>query len=92
MDSNNRGIAGVRLFAGMIALFALTVIFIFFDPVITTIQEKMVDILGTTGTPLDLTTKYLNGWHIWVPLFIIAIFIYMVSAGFEPKYQGGVGV
>ena len=74
--------SGVRLITALTALFMLTVIFTYFDPVVED------DIYGfaderLSGTPQQVIDKYLGAWHFWVPAFLLAIFIYVVSAGAE---------
>ena len=57
---HNRGLAVSRLIAGLIALFCLTIIFVFFDPVVEdSIHAESVEIINDEGsTPDTLIDKY----------------------------------
>ena len=69
----------------MVALFALTVIYIFFDPVLEDkIHSQSVELIDEDGgTPDLLVDKYLSMWQMWVPMFLLAILVYMFTAGRE---------
>ena len=65
----------------MVALFVLTIIFVYMDPVVEdNIHAEMKErVTGEAAS--NLLDTYLNSWHMWVPLFLAAIFLYVVSAG-----------
>jgi hypothetical protein len=78
----SKGMSAMRLMTALTSFFVLTIIFTYFDPVVED------DIYGfaderLTGTPQAVIDKYLGAWHFWVPAFLLAIFIYVVSAGME---------
>jgi len=75
----------MRMAAAMVALTVLTIVFLFFDPVIednlyTDSINRVQDSRATT-----MLNKYLNSWHLWVAPFLLAIFIYMTTAGQEQQ-------
>jgi len=78
---NRKGLISVRLVVGLIALFSLTIIYTYFDAVV---EDNFYTDMGkahvTDSRADSLLDSYLNGWQQWVPLFIIAIFIYMLAA------------
>lgn len=77
----SKGLISVRLVVGLIALFSLTIIYTYFD---TVVEDKFYTDLGknhvTDPRADSLLDSYLNGWQSWVPLFLIAIFIYTLAA------------
>lgn len=84
MASNNRGVAVFRLAVGLFSLFALTVIYIYFDPVMEdNIHADMRQLVTPGGTADTIADRYLTGWQSWVPMFLLAIIIYVVAAGGE---------
>ena len=83
----NRGLVELRLFASLVALFALVIIFFGFDPVITKLDTAFTALAPGRTAEID---QYVNGWRWWVPLFLGAIFLYAMTAGFGSGSRAGV--
>jgi len=66
------------------ALFFLTVMYIFFDPVI---EDEIYDFgIGQVGSgtqAADAIDNFLYAWQRWTILFIIGIFLLIFTAGRE---------
>lgn len=80
---NNKGLAADRLFLALMGLFVLTIIYVFFDPLI---EDKLytgygVEQTDAGSTPRNILDKYMAGWHWWLPMFLLAILIYAATAG-----------
>ena len=73
-----------RLVGGTAALFFLTVLFLYFDPIVEdSIYGFGTDQVGVDTRPASVLDSYLHAWQWWVPLFIVGIFIYLFTAGRE---------
>ena len=83
MTLGNRGLAVGRLTGALVAVFVLTIIFTYFDPVIEDDLHAQGISMVTNPTATNILNKFLNQWHWWVPMFLLAIFIYAVSSGGE---------
>ena len=75
-------VSALRMFAGLTAMFVLTVLVVYYDPVMEDSiygdLEKQVD----DGTrPQEIMDYYLDGWQIWPIMFIAAILIYTLTSG-----------
>lgn len=85
---NNRGIAIPRLVMGVAGVFILIVIFTYFDPVISDkLYDQGQDMVEDGGKAENVLGKYLFSWHTWVPMFLLALFILILSAGAEPEQR-----
>lgn len=80
--------APARPLLALAAFFTLIIIFVYFDPVVSgAIYDFGKD--QTQSTAGDaIIDQYLNQWHYWVPMFIIAIFLFVITAGGDQSYQG----
>lgn len=71
-----------KIAAGMFALFFLSTLYIFFDPVIEdNIYASMGDQLSGDTRPQELLDLYLETWQIWPAMFILAILLYTLTSG-----------
>jgi len=81
----NKGLAIPRLMMGVTAVFILIIIFTYFDPVIEDkLYQQGVDMTDDGSQARNVLDKYLMSWHYWVPMFLVAFFILIVSSGAEP--------
>jgi hypothetical protein len=85
----SKGMSGMRLLTGLMAFFILTIIFTYFDPIIedniyTGFAGKQLD---ADSKAMNVVNKYLTGWKVWVPGFLLAIIIYALSAGGEREVR-----
>ena len=80
----NKGISFPRIMMGVGALFALTIIFIFFDPVIEdSIYQQGMDMAEDDSMAERALNDFLWSWQRWTILFIIGIFLLIFTAGME---------
>lgn len=76
-----------RIVAALVAFFVLTIIFVFFDPVIEdNIYEDVASSRIEDERAQLVADMFLNQWHWWVAPFIAAIFIYIITAGRTEDY------
>ena len=76
----------LKLVMALTAFFALTIIFSFFDPVISgTLYPKMLALVGDNVQAQTALGRFDFAWNAWVPGFIVAILIYAVSAGWDDE-------
>lgn len=81
----SKGLAVPRLLMGVTAVFVLVIIFTYFDPVIEDkLYQQGQDMVDDGGKAENVLNHYLISWHYWVPMFLIAFFILIVSSGAEP--------
>ena len=86
---NNRGMSGARIMTALVSLYILTMIFIYFDPLVEDKIYGFADEKITDAKPQNIIDKYLGAWQFWVPAFLLAIFIFIISAGAEPNQRQG---
>ena len=80
----NKGVSFSRMIMGVSALFALTIIFIFFDPVIEdSIYAQGIDMVEADSMAERALNDFLWSWQRWSILFIIGIFLLIFTAGME---------
>jgi len=79
--------SATRLMSGLVALFVLTIIFTYFDPVVEDTIYGFGSSQITEDAPQQVIDKYLGGWQFWIPAFLLAIFVLVVSAGAERNNQ-----
>jgi hypothetical protein len=81
---NNKGFGIAKVAFAFFAFFILTIVYTTFDPVIEdNLYGNMVERVDAGSEPEQLLGKYLKSWQSWVIPFIIAIFIYILTAGHE---------
>lgn len=80
----NKGVSFSRIIMGIGALFALTIIFIAFDPVIEdNIYQQGIDMVESGSLAERALNDFLWSWQRWTILFIIGIFLLLFTAGME---------
>lgn len=78
---DNRGVAAAKIIVALTSFFVLTIIFITMDPVISgDLYDSMSAMAPDRTANLD---RYVLGWHMWVPLFMAAIFLYIITAAWN---------
>jgi hypothetical protein len=66
------------IFAGLVALFILTIVYIMFDP----IQQSMHDASNTMmGGDIGILDMNLSNWRLALPLMLLVILLFVFQQG-----------